>query len=266
MSLSFADATAVRQAGPGTFDVDLDPVWGTAGHPNGGYVLATMTRAALAAAGREHPHAASASFLRPITGGAGRIEVTVLHAGRTATHLRAVLAQGGEPVVETTLVVGDAPAGDAAPALPHLVLAPLQQCVAMTTRSRTPNLLQRVAVHYVPGFGPREPSSQPVLRAWQELRSGEQPDVLTALLACDALAPSVLRLGHRGWAPTVQMTVQLYASPTPGPLAIEVSTGQVRAGWFDEETTVADAAGAVLARARQLARLPAERTSSHPPR
>ena len=71
----FEHATALRPAASApagatydiSFEVDLDPQWSIGGKLNGGYLLAVLGRAAVAAAGNPghpHPMAASAHFLR----------------------------------------------------------------------------------------------------------------------------------------------------------------------------------------------------------
>lgn len=251
----FSAATAVRPVADGTFEADVDAVWGVLGNANGGYLLAIMARAAMHASGCAHPHVISASFLRPGVDGPARIAVEIVRAGRTATHARAVLSQQGKAAIDATLVLGAAPSGDvehgAAIALPPAVEA----CTPVKTASSGITLLQRIDAWYAPGLGPHDPG-EPVLHGWVGLRAEEAPDALFALLAADALAPTVHRLYSRTWAPTVQLTAHLHRVPAPGLLAVQAVAGEVRDGWFDELTTVADSEGRLVARARQLARLP----------
>ena len=252
--MRFDRATAVHRAGPGAYRADLDAIWGMAGNPNGGYLMAVLARAALEHTGAPAPLAVSASFLRPAAPGPAHIQVATLRAGRTATHALVVLSQDDEPRVHATFVLGAA-LGSSTDDSGSLDIPPESECLPLSVRPGVPGLLDRVRVSYAPGFGPREPGP-PVVRGWVHLLSGEPPDVLVALLAADALVPTVTRLGHRDWAPTVQMTVWLHREPRPGPLAVEVELGEVRAGWFDEQATVHDCGGALIARGHQLARLP----------
>jgi hypothetical protein len=252
--MRFDRATAVRWAGPGEFSTDLDALWGMGGNPNGGYLMAVLTRAALEHTGAPAPLLISAAFLRPAAHGPANLGVSTLRVGRTATHAQAELRQAGEPRVHATLVLGAASGPSTEPATPP-DFPPESQCLPLSVRPDVHGLLDRVRVSYAPGFGPRDPGP-PVVRGWVSLLSGEQPDLLVALLAADVLVPSVTRLGHRDWAPTVAMTVQLHREPCPGPLAVEVELGELRDGWFDEQATVHDCGGALIARGRQLARLP----------
>jgi hypothetical protein len=85
------------------------------------------------------------------------------------------------------------------------------------------------------------------------LHDGSPVDVLGLLLAVDVAPPTVFRLGLLGWAPTVELSALLRAVPAPGWLAFEAEASVVAGGWFDENATVWDSTGRVVAQARQLA-------------
>ena len=87
-------ATAVA-GGPERWTAEVDPGWTVAGRPNGGYLLALATRAALEAAGQPHPLAVSAHFLAPADLGPAELEVTGLRAGRTLATTSVTLVQEG---------------------------------------------------------------------------------------------------------------------------------------------------------------------------
>lgn len=256
MGSTFAEATAVEPSGDGAFEARIDATWGVFGNANGGYLLAVMARAAMRATGREFPYVVSASYLRPGNDGPARVDVRIIRAGRTATHAHVVLSQGDEPALDATIVLGDAPSGEVDHPDPVPALPPPDVCWPITSPTPGIDILERMAFRYAPGFGPREAEGEPIVKGWVELIDREPPDPLHALLAADALVPSVQRLGKIGWAPTVQLTAYLHAVPAPGPLAVEVAVGEMRDGWFDESMVVADVSGRLIARARQLARLP----------
>ncbi|HEY3603354.1 MAG TPA: thioesterase family protein [Sporichthyaceae bacterium] len=253
--IRFDEASAVRRIGPGTYRAELDAEWGFGGNVNGGYLLVLLARAAMDHTGTAFPHSISASFLRPAGHGPVDLEVIPVRAGRTATHVMAVLSQQGQPSVHATLVLGATPHGE----VEHPATAPVMpaedDCVPLTGRPEIQGYLERLAISYEPGLGPHD-LGDPIVRGWARLRSGEPTDALVGLLATDLMVPTVARIGYRAWAPTVQMTVQLHGVPAPGPLAVEVECGELRDGWFDEEARVFDVAGHLVARGRQLARLP----------
>lgn len=252
---SFAAATAVEAIGAGAYAAQVDATWGVFGNANGGYLLAIMARAALHAGGRAFPYVVSASYLRPGREGPAQVNVEVLRSGKTASHVRVVLAQAGGPAIDATMVLGDEPTGTLARADLVALPPPPELCAPGEEKAPGIDILEHIGLCYAPGFGPRDPG-EPRIRAWFGLLEAQSPDPLHALLAADALVPSVHRATHVGWAPTVQLTAHLHAVPTPGPLAVEAAAGEIRDGWFDESMVVADVSGRLIVRARQLARLP----------
>ena len=82
--------------------------------PNGGYLLALLGRAArVAARSAGAPEwevvSASITYLRPPDLAPATVRTTLLRRGRTAAHVRAVLAQGGDDLVDAVFVLGDLP-------------------------------------------------------------------------------------------------------------------------------------------------------------
>ena len=111
--LSFDAATAVREAGePDDFEASINPLWAVGDKPNGGYLLALLGRAARVtarrAAGREwEVLSSSITYLRRARFGPAAVRTTLLRSGRTAAHVRAVLAQDAVDLVEAVFVLGD---------------------------------------------------------------------------------------------------------------------------------------------------------------
>jgi acyl-CoA thioesterase len=252
---AFAEVTAVRRRDETTYDVDLDLGWSIAGKPNGGYLLAVVANAGLDAVGRAHPLAVSGHFLRPPDGGAAEVRVDVVKQGRTASTVRTTLWQQDKPCLDMLVTAGELPGGDAEfvstpmPAIP----AP-DDCRARSETDFRVELLDHVDVRIdpqtVPFHGNR---GEPAIRGWMRFRDGSDPDANALLLAVDVCPPTVFRLGLMGWAPTVELTCLLRAEPTPGWLAFEARATLVHGGWFDEQATVWDSRGRVVAQSRQLA-------------
>src|ERR671914_2393635 len=91
---AFDLATAVR-GGPERWSAEVDPGWVVAGRPNGGYLLALATRAAMEAAGQPHPLAVSAHFLSPADPGPAEVETRRLRVGRSLATAQVTLVQEG---------------------------------------------------------------------------------------------------------------------------------------------------------------------------
>src|SRR5688500_12896914 len=87
---AFELATGVR-GGRERGAAEVDTGWTVAGRPNGGYLLALVTRAALEAVGQPDPLAVSAHFLAPADPGLAEVEVRGLRGGRSLSTARATL-------------------------------------------------------------------------------------------------------------------------------------------------------------------------------
>jgi acyl-CoA thioesterase len=258
---SFDLATAVA-GGPGHWTAEVDPGWTVAGRPNGGYVLALATRAALEAAGQPHPLAVSAHFLSPADLGPAELEVARLRVGRSLATTRVTLIQEGAARMAALVTAGrlDPGAGpgwqrDGGPP----PLAPLEEC--LPARPELPGgvpvpLLNHLDLRIDPattGWFAGRPAGSLDMRGWVRFSDGRPADPLALLQVADALPPSSFDLGLPGWAPTVAFSVYLRALPAPGWLAC-VARGQLwQGGWFDEEVEVWDSAGRLVAQSRQFA-------------
>jgi len=258
---AFDLATAVR-GGPERWAAEVDPGWTVAGRPNGGYLLALVTRAALKVAGQPHPLAVSAHFLSPSDPGPAELEVRRLRAGRSLSTARVTLAQGGQARLEALVTAGRVDP-DAGPGWRRGTgpagLPPVEACVA--ARPELPggmraNLLDHLDLRLDPatvGWAAGRPGGRLEMRGWVRFSDGRAADPLALLQVVDALPPTSFDLGLASWAPTAELTVYVRGLPAPGWLACVV-TGQLwQGGWFDEAAEVWDSAGRLVAQSRQLA-------------
>jgi acyl-CoA thioesterase len=258
---AFDLATAVR-GGPDRWTAEVDPGWTVGDRPNGGYLLALATRAALEAVEQPHPLAVSAHFLSPPAPGPAELAVTRLRAGRSLSAARVTMAQQGTACLEALVTAGrldpdEAPGWQRTEAPADL--APVEAC--LPGRPELPNgmranLLDHVDIRVDPataGWVAGRPAGRLDMRGWVRFHDGRAADPLALLQVVDALPPASLELGIASWAPTVELTVHLRGIPAPGWLA-GVVWGQLwQGGWFDEEAEVWDANGRLVAQSRQLA-------------
>jgi len=272
----FDEATAIRPAGPGRYEVTLDERFaivaqGGATPPavNGGVMVAMVLRAVLDTSPHPHPVATSAHFLRVARLETAEVEVTWLKQGQTAATARATLIQDGQAVLDTTVTTGRLPAGPAAGGElswtgepPHL--PPIEECVDLGHWPGTvgPSGTRGYAAHVdlrldpaTTGWRRGNPAGVPEMRGYFRLLENRDPDAYLLALAVDALPPVVFGLGAAGWAPTVELTWHMRAVPAPGPLRVAARCRHVSGGWFDEEAEVWDAAGRLVAQSRQIARV-----------
>ena len=258
---AFDLATAVW-GGPEHWTAEVDPGWTVAGRPNGGYLLALATRAALEAAGQPHPLAVSAHFLSPADPGPAELEVRRLRGGRSLSTARVTLVQEGAARLEALVTAGRIDP-EAAPGWRRATgpagLAPVEAC--LPARPELPgglraDLLDHLDLRVDPatvGWVAGRPGGRLEMRGWVRFSDGRAADPLALLQVVDALPPSSFDLGLPGWAPTVELTVYLRGLPAPGWLACVVSGQLWQGDWFDEEAEVWDSAGRLVAQSCQFA-------------
>jgi hypothetical protein len=258
---AFSVASAVREREPGRFDADVHPEWTIGGKPNGGYLLATMARAATAVAPHPDVIAASAHYLHPPEPGPVSIEVEVLRPGRSASQLRARLAQDDRPCIEALLTVGTLDP-DAQPywdgGLPgRTSSAPAD---GLRLPPRTPGgvpvpIMGQVEVQIAPetlGWASRRPSGAGELRGWLAL-PGEDFDPVALLFAVDAFPPATFDIELSGWVPTLELTAYVRAQPAPGPVQVLQKAQLIDGQRVDESCFVWDGTGRLVAQSTQLA-------------
>jgi acyl-CoA thioesterase len=256
-------ATAVLPTSDG-FSVTIDPGWTVGNRPNGGYLLALATRAALTAAGQPHPLAVSCHYLAPPSTGPAELEVRLLRSGRSVSSAGVTLLQEGQACLEALVSAGrlepdaepDWRADSGPPELP-----PPEECLPGQPELPTRDgvrvaILERVDVRVDPGtagWAIGQPDGRLESRGWVRFSDGRPPDPLGLLLAVDVLAPSIYGLGIVGWAPTLALSFYLRDLPSPGWLRCAARGRLLQGGWFDEEVEVWDERDRLVAQSRQLA-------------
>jgi acyl-coenzyme A thioesterase PaaI-like protein len=257
--IGFGEATAVERVGDGRYEIDLDGDFAISGALNGGYLMAVLGRAAVAASPHAHPVTTAATFLRVTRPGRAQVVVEPRKEGRTTAASLVTLVQDGRPAVDALISTGTL--GDAEPVhsgAEPAGMPPPEECTELPPLKGARGFVDRVELRFDPSTTAwlDGRAGRPELRAWFRLRDGHPPDAGALAVAVDALPPLTLCLGLPGWAPTVELTWHLRAVPAPGWLAVHCSGRLLGDGWFDEGVEVWDSAGRLVAQSRQLARAP----------
>jgi hypothetical protein len=192
----FDEATAVRRAGPGRYQVRPDerfalvaPGGATPPAVNGGVMVATLLRAVVDTSPHPYPVATSAHFLRVPLLEPGEVEVTWLKQGRTAATARAALVQDAQTVLDVTVTTGSLPAdplanGDLTWTGEPPELPPIEECVNLgpwrgtVGADGTAGYAAQVDLRMDPattGWRRGEPSGVPEMRGYFGLREHRDP-------------------------------------------------------------------------------------------
>jgi hypothetical protein len=268
--IAFDAATAVRPTGdPSLSEVDIHPLWTVGDKPNGGYLLAMLARAARSAGQGEAGEgweavSSSVTYVLPPHPGPATVRTTVLRRGRSASQVRAVLAQDGVDMVDAVFVVSAIPpvARIRYDGIDPLDLAPPEDCVRLPPQTPTGlvvGMLEAIDLRMdprtLPYSGPASEGARAELRGWTRFVDERPADPLSLLFFADAVPPATLMIGSSGWVPTLQMSVYVRARPTPGWLGLRFTGNLVADGLVDETCVLWDGRGRVVAQSTQLARL-----------
>jgi acyl-CoA thioesterase len=255
-------ATAVVPTADG-LGATIDPGWTIGSRPNGGYLLALATRAALAVTDQPHPLAVSGHFLASPSIGPAQLQARPLRSGRSVSSARVTLLQHRQPCLEVLISAGrldpraepEWRADSAPPRLP-----PVEECVPgqvdLPGGGVRVAILERLDIRLDPattGWARGRPAGRLEVRGWVRFRDGRPPDPLGLLQAVDVLPPASFELGIMNWAPTVELTVYLRDLPAAGWLRCAARGRLLQGGWFDEEVEVWDQRDRLVAQSRQLA-------------
>jgi len=271
MGYEYDEAIAVSPAGPGEYAADLQAGWVVGGGVNGGYVLSVIGNAIKAQLdGHPDPYTISGYYLSATTPGPATIRIEELRRGRGTSTVRATLGQvvDGEHVdrVSVLATYGDLTrvGGDIRTTATPPELPPVEECVLTSTappdvKAFVP-MLDRFAMHLDPAcagtFVGGAPSGRAMIQGWFELADHRPIDPIALVTAVDLLPPVTFELGMPGWAPTLELTVHIRATPAPGLLRLRHESRNFAGGFFEEDCEVWDSAGRLVAQSRQLALAP----------
>lgn len=280
MTFRFDVATRVTALGDGEFTARVHDGWDIGGNANGGYLLALVASALREATGRSLPVALSCHYLGPVNDADVVLETRLVKSGKAFATALATMRQGDRVIVTAIGTCGDAlPAvastntGVAHGSTPNAVRDIVYSTHSMPdmpsfadsvprgpTTAGVPGLMNNVDVRLHPddtGFARGEPNGTALVRGWCAFRDERPVDALALTLFCDALPPAMFNVsGPPGWVPTVQLSFFLRGVPDGKPVCAEFVTRQMHNGMFEEDGSMWNASGELIAQSRQLALLP----------
>jgi hypothetical protein len=265
---TFEDATIVR-GGEGFYTAELNPMWTVGGRPHGGYLLAIMARAAIAAdsdGAHPHPLAATAAYLSSPEVGPATVTIDVQRRGRLASQVRAQLRQHDRVLVDAQFTLGRLEP-DPTPywsTVEPPEVAPFGECrrgladprgsgvhVAMLDLVDQRLDMSSVGEHDRTDENPFRGGSGE-LRGWVAFDDGTPFDPVSLLYVADSFPPATFTIGTVGWVPTMSLTAYVRALPAPGPVRVRQRVGLLAGALADQVCEVWDSTGRIVAQATQL--------------
>ncbi len=258
----FDRAVALDRIADGRWRAEIQDGWDFAGTPNGGYLLAMVSRALIELTGRPDPITVTAHYLAPARPGPAELEGELLKAGRRHATARAVLRQGEKVIAQVLGTFGDLserPSGISYEAdLPEL--PPPQSCVKPATSPDgfvPPPITERVAMRLNPahlGFALGRPHGKAEMVGWARFADHRPIDTLALPLLADALPPPIFNAGiPLKLVPTIELTVHVHKRPAAGWLGEWFTTDLISGGYLEEDGILWDETGDVVAVSRQMA-------------
>jgi hypothetical protein len=261
--VAFSAVSGLTPLSEHRYSAHISPEWTIAERPNGGYLLAMLGRAAVAATPHPHVLAASAHYVRSPEPGPVEIEVEPLRIGRTASQVRARMVQDGRGTVEALITASTVPDSDTKPYWTGGVPALWPNGYADSIRipGRSPSgfrvaMADHVELRIDPetlGFASGRPRGIGELRGWLALPDGEPFDPFSLVFAVDAFPPATFDVEVSGWVPTLELTVYVRALPVPGPVRVLQKAQLVDGQRVDEACYIWDSADRLVAQGTQLA-------------
>ena len=263
MTGEFEEATQVRRRDDGVYDAPIASGWDIAGNANGGYLIALAARAMADAVGRP-PLSLTAHYLSPGKPGHAEVDVDVIRSGRRMATVGARLRSEHGDVLALLGTFGEQ--GEGGPSVIDAEppdLPAVEDCLVggPPTQAGLSGMGDRVRTRYRPGdagFRDGHPSGRAEIAGWFEFADGSPIDEFGLMVAADAFAPVCFNRAEFpvSWAPTLELTVHIRALPAPGPLRCHFRSRFIQTGMFEEDGTVWDLTGTLVAQSRQLALIP----------
>ncbi len=263
MPSRFASHTAVRAAGGGVYDANVDPSWWIIRGPNGGYLAAIVARAVLAevAGTGQRLRSLTVHYLRAPAAGPCRVEVTVERRGRTLTTLSLRVMQEGRPVIlglAATAVDRPGPAFSDLP-MPHAE-PPADPTPVVPSPRDAPPIPMRDHYDMQPRLGADRASGEVIDDAltggWIRLADPDDVDDVVVAALADAWRPAVFsRIAEPLGVPTIDLTIHFRDEPPGRPdwTFTRFRSRHAVGGYVEEDGELWSSDGRLLAQCRQLA-------------
>ncbi len=254
----FERDTAVERVAENHYRGELVEGWRVGAVPNGGYVMAVAGRALREALPHKDPLSVSAFYLAPTLLGPIDCQVEVLGGGRSTSFAEVKMFQEGQLRVKVTAAYTDLDRlkGENWSAEERPEYPAWDDCPA--SGDKGVEFRQRAELRLVSGqevFSEKKGNGSGAFHGWVSLRDVDEPDVISLLMFADASPPPVLTVfGPVGWVPTVELTVQVRAHPSPGPIQFRTACRHLTNGVVEADGEYWDSSGKLVAVSRQAAK------------
>ncbi len=251
---------SLRQLGEKKFDANISPDWSVNNNPNGGYLMALLANAVLQHADMQWITIFTAAFLSRCVPGPATATVDSLGKSTRFERWTVELSQKRQKKIHAVCTLTDRNKG--ADQVCHYEAAPpdlpkQQECVEFPALPGY-TIFQQMEVLLDPACAGWLTTGKLVARSehrgWIRFRDGRPFDMLSALLVVDSFPPPILASqGMVAWVPTLEMSVNVRELPATEWLKCVFRSRFLGSGIVEEDGTVWDENGTLVAISRQVA-------------
>ncbi len=261
----FSQDSAVEKIGDNHWRGQLSDDWCIGPVPNGGYVLAVAAKALSAALPHRDPLTINAYYLASPDVGPIDCHIEVLRSGGSTSFAMVKMVQDDKLKVQITAAYteldslkGETRIAATAPTIPSF-----DECVIVPTPVDIIKVGRYTAMRVVPGMERSflgEPTGNAYWNGWldfKDMNKADSPvDLFALLYFTDAFPPPAFNYyGPLGWVPTIELNVQIRAKPVAGPIQCNFEMRYLTKGVLEEDGTLWDCEGNIVALSRQTAKL-----------
>jgi acyl-CoA thioesterase len=259
MTLFNQDIKTIESA-PGVFTGTVSENWLVNGNPNGGYLMALMTRAILARNDNMRTPIVTANYIARCVPGPAQIRIEQISSTKQFHRFEARLFQEEKEKVRAlaTFALENNECVINRYETPPTPLAPRESCVLIPALP-TYTLFEQLDVLLDPacaGWMQNRLVDRSENKGWIRFKYGNEYDLLSLLLIADSLPPAVMAThGIVAWVPTIELSVNIRNLPQSEWLNCCLRTRFITCGLLEADGEIWDEAGNLIAISRQIAQV-----------
>jgi acyl-CoA thioesterase len=249
---------SLTQIEPFHFNGLISPNWSINGTPNGGYLMALLTKAMLQHSQKQSTPILTANYLSRCVPGEIDLEIEPIGQSNQFVRFQTRLFQNGKENVRMMGTFADNPPEcsitryeTSAP-----IIARLDDCIPIPAMPRY-TLYDQLEVRLDPkcaGWMQGMLIDTSELKGWIRFRDNRPIDVLSVVLIADSFPPPVFASqGAVAWVPTIELSIHIRNQPQTKWLKCQFRTRFITCGLLESDGEIWDESENLIAISRQIA-------------
>ncbi|MGD9079272.1 MAG: thioesterase family protein [Desulfobacterales bacterium] len=250
---------------PFSFSGQIADNWSINGVPDGGYLMAILTKAMMRHSEMKSTPIITANFLNRCEPGDASVTIEKMATSKQFDRFQGSLSQKGKEKIRAfgTFAIENKECLVERCESSGPEIAELEKCVAVP---EIPNytLFGQLDLRLDPictGWMLGKLSDTSEIKGWIKFKNDRPFDVLSILLIADSFPPAVISSqGMVAWVPTIELSVNVRKLPTTDWLKCSFRTRFITCGLLEEDGEIWDQKGELIAISRQIAQYRAPST------